>query len=452
MKDLAYEVNFDGIVGPTHTYGGLSYGNIPSQTNQYTSSNPREAALQGLQKMKFLADTYSLKQAVLPPHERPHLATLRRLGFTGSDTHILSEAFKFSPELLTACSSAAAMWTANAATVSPSADTRDQRVHFTAANLTTKFHRSLEPSATEKVLHTIFKAPEHFVHHTPLPAGPYFSDEGAANHSRFCKSYQHPGIHLFVFGRYAFKPNLASPKNYPARQTYEASAAIARLHGLDHANVIFAQQSPEAIDCGAFHNDLVSVSNRNLFFYHTQAFVDTAALIAEIKNKVQSTCKSGMIFLEVKPHEIPLKEAIDTYLFNSQIVSLPNQEMALIAPLECQANTCCRLYIENMLQNRSSPIKQVHYFDLKQSMRNGGGPACLRMRVVLTLKELAAVHPHVFLDEALYQKLTAWVCKHYREQLHVGDLADPHLLIEVHEALDELTKILQLGSIYSFQR
>ena len=27
---MAYEVNFDGLVGPTHNYAGLSYGNVAS--------------------------------------------------------------------------------------------------------------------------------------------------------------------------------------------------------------------------------------------------------------------------------------------------------------------------------------------------------------------------------------------------------------------------------------
>src|SRR5262245_53014556 len=145
------EVNFDGIVGPTHNYAGLSYGNIASLKSKLTVSNPRQAALEGLEKMKFLMDL-GVQQAVLPPHERPHLPTLRALGYSGSDAEILSKVQKDDPVLLTACSSASAMWAANAATVSPSADSSDRRVHFTPANLVTQFHRSIEPSMTARVL------------------------------------------------------------------------------------------------------------------------------------------------------------------------------------------------------------------------------------------------------------------------------------------------------------
>ena len=77
--------------------------------------------LEGLEKMKFLAGL-GVKQAVLPPHERPRLPTLRRLGFTGGDGDILAAVQRVDPTLLAAVSSALAMWAANAATVSPSAD------------------------------------------------------------------------------------------------------------------------------------------------------------------------------------------------------------------------------------------------------------------------------------------------------------------------------------------
>lgn len=60
-----YEVNFDGLVGLTHHYAGLSFGNEASTRHQNTLSNPRLAAKQGLLKMKALADL-GYKQGVLP--------------------------------------------------------------------------------------------------------------------------------------------------------------------------------------------------------------------------------------------------------------------------------------------------------------------------------------------------------------------------------------------------
>ncbi len=44
------EINFDGIVGPSHNYAGLSLGNLASARNAGAVSRPRDAALQGLAK------------------------------------------------------------------------------------------------------------------------------------------------------------------------------------------------------------------------------------------------------------------------------------------------------------------------------------------------------------------------------------------------------------------
>lgn len=447
---MTYEVNFDGIVGPTHNYSGLSYGNIASQENQYTVSNPKEAALQGLEKMKFLW-SLGLKQGVLPPHERPHIPTLRALGFRGTDSGILKDAFKYSPEVFTGTSSAAYMWAANAATICPSADNVDRRLHFTPANLTSNFHRSIESETTGRALKIIFKDPLYFKHHDPLPSGYTFSDEGAANHSRFCMDYGAPGVQLFVFGRYSYQRNPVAPAVYPARQSYEASEAIVRLHQLYPDRVVFAQQHPAAIDAGAFHNDVVSVGNGNVFLYHEKAFVGKEAVIEETKKKFEAGCEGELVCVEVKESQVSLKEAVSTYLFNSQIVTLSHGEMCLISPSECQMNEQVRYFLNEMIQAKENPISQVHFINLQQSMWNGGGPACLRLRVVMNENELAAMHPHVLFDDRLYTKLYEWINRNYRDRLEIKDLGDPQLLLESQKALDELTKILQLGSFYHFQ-
>lgn len=446
----AYEVNFDGLVGPTHNYSGLSYGNTASQINRFKQSNPREAALQGLEKMKFLHDK-GIKQAILPPHERPFLPALRHIGFTGKDHEIIQKVQTQAPEILLAASSAAAMWTANAATISPSIDSSDSRLHITPANLSDKFHRSIESAMTTKVLRTIFNDPAYFVIHSPLPPGLYFSDEGAANHTRFCRSHDQPGVQLFIFGRYAFQPTLQAPKIFPARQTYEASQSIGRLHALNNDVTIFSQQSPEAIDAGAFHNDVVAVGNENVFFFHEQAFLDKEKLLNEIRQKTAQTCGMEMIFLEVAAREISLQEAISSYLFNSQLITLKNQSMALIAPTECEENPKIKAYIDVLIKSQNNPITEVHFLNLRQSMQNGGGPACLRLRIVLTLDEINAAHQGFFLTNELYLKLNQWIKMYYRDQLTLNDLADPQLYEEGKQALDALTQILQLGNLYSFQ-
>lgn len=446
------EINFDGLVGPTHNYSGLSYGNLASTEHGQLISNPKKAALQGLAKMRTLM-SLGIKQAVLPPQERPFLPILHSLGFHGTDAEILEKGWKTDPKLFMSCSSAACMWAANAATVSPSADSNDGRVHFTPANLITKFHRSFEAGTTGLILFRIFNHPAYFAHHHPLPYHPDFADEGAANHNRFCSHFDQPGIQLFVYGKPVSPQNSASlPKKFPARQTDEASKALARLHRLSFDNTLFAQQNPDAIDAGVFHNDVISVGNQNLFLYHEKAFVNTPDIIQKLQTKFEITCQKPFIPIQVKDSDITIQEAIKTYLFNSQIVTLHDDTMALIAPQECHDSISVRNFIQSLLANKNQPIRQVIYQDIRESMQNGGGPACLRLRVVLTKKEYDAMHPHVLLTEELYAKLVKWVEKYYRDHLTPNDLADPELLNEGREALDELSYLLQLGPIYSFQR
>ncbi|MBL3555591.1 MULTISPECIES: N-succinylarginine dihydrolase [Marinobacter] len=445
MAKHAVEANFDGLVGPTHNYAGLSWGNVASKSNVRSVSNPREAALQGLAKMKRLADR-GYVQGVLPPHERPHIPTLRALGFRGSDSDILRAVVEQSPSILAAVSSASTMWTANAATVSPSADTSDHRVHFTPANLSAKFHRSIEHPVTGRALKSIFSDESWFAHHPALPSVSQFGDEGAANHTRLCGRYGEPGVELFVYGQIAFNDQAPAPRLYPARQTLEASQAIARLHGLKDSHVVFAQQNPQAIDAGVFHNDVIAVGNGNTLFYHEMAFLEEERVLADIRARLTG---AGLEAVRVSSDQVPLEDAVASYLFNSQLLNTPDG-MMLAVPGECREITSVSRYLDELVEG-TGPITSVEVFDVKQSMRNGGGPACLRLRVVLNDDELKAMHHGVLLTDALYERLTTWVEAHYREELSQEDLGDPMLLDEVRKALDELTGILGLGSIYDFQ-
>lgn len=444
----AYEMNFDGLVGPTHNYGGLSYGNVASQSNSQAVSSPREAAKQGLGKMKALMDM-GFKQGVFAPQERQDVAALRSLGFTGTDAEVIARAAREAMPLLAACSSASSMWTANSCTVSPSADTADGRVHFTAANLNCKFHRSIEHPTTSRVLRAMFSNEEHFAHHAALPAVGQFGDEGAANHTRFCKSYGEAGVEFFVFGRSAFDSRFPAPQRYPARQTLEACQAVARLHGLGDEGVVYAQQNPAVIDQGVFHNDVISVGNGEVLFYHQDAFLDTDKVLAELGDKL---ARRGGNFqaVRVPASAVSVEDAVRSYLFNSQLLTRADGSMLLIVPEECRNNANVWNYLSELTRG-NGPIREVKVFDLKQSMQNGGGPACLRLRVALKEHELAAVNPGVVMTPELFTTLNAWVDKHYRDRLAESDLADPQLLIECRTALDELTQILKLGSVYPFQ-
>jgi len=290
----AFEVNFDGLVGPTHNYSGLSFGNVASTGNQNAASNPRLAAKQGLAKMKALHDL-GFKQGVLAPHERPDVASLRRLGFGGSDAEVIARAAKEAPAILAAATSASCMWTANAATVSPSGDTADGRVHFTPANLNNKFHRAIEHPTTRRILQAMFADENRFMVHEALPAQMHFGDEGAANHTRFCHQYDGAGVEFFVFGASAFDSRYPKPARFPARQTLEACQAVARLHGLSEAGVVYAQQDPDTIDAGVFHNDVISVGNRNVLFHHEKSFLHQQAVLDELGRRQDDHRGAGRV-------------------------------------------------------------------------------------------------------------------------------------------------------------
>ncbi len=446
----AFEANFDGLIGPTHNYGGLSQGNIASQHNAAQVSKPKEAALEGLLKMKFLADK-GMVQGVLPPHERPHVPTLKKLGFSGStDRDVVINASETNPLLYRNVCSASSMWTANAATVSPSADTQDGRVHFTPANLTAMFHRSIEPVVTGRMLQSIFADETHFAHHSHLPGATHFGDEGAANHNRFCSDYGLSGVELFVYGKEAFVKDGLAPKKFPARQTYETGRAVERLHGLNGHRTVHVQQNPEAIDAGAFHNDVVAVSNKNVFFYHEKAFVHNTQMQDQLRTAAPDI---DFHFIEVPANRVPIQDAIKSYLFNSQLLNLPGSEgqMTLLLPVEAKETPSTFAYLQ-WLEESNHPIKEVSFIDVRQSMSNGGGPACLRLRVVMTEKQKASIKTNNILTDTLFKDLSSWVEKHYRDELSPEDLLDPNLLDESRTALDELTQIMNIGSIYDFQR
>ena len=440
-----HEVNFDGLVGPTHNYSGLAVGNVASMSHGGLVSNPREGALQGLLKMKSLMDA-GYAQGVLPPQQRPDIGALRDLGFSGSNREVLARAAKEAPQLLRAVCSASSMWTANAGTITPSLDAPDRRVHFTPANLQSSFHRYLEPGTTGRVLQAIFRDERHFAHHPVLPATPAFADEGAANHTRLCGEYGEPGVHLFVYGRQAFGGE-KEPKRYPARQTLEASQAVARQHGLTEAQTVFAQQHPDAIDAGVFHNDVIAVGNGPVLLYHEMAFLDEEGTLDALRAKMASP----LIPVRVPVEAVSMEDAVASYLFNSQLLSNPDGTMTLVVPGECQEREAVWRTIQDLLLAGHNPISDVIVKDVKQSMRNGGGPACLRLRVALTDAERSALTGRVLLSEALYDDLTAWVNRHYRDRLAPDDLADPQLAEESLTALDELTQLLNIGSVYPFQ-
>ena len=430
------ELTLDGLVGPTHHFGGLSQGNLASMSNAQCVAKPKLAALQGLEKMRWMVER-GYHQGFIPPQLRPNVGFFKRLGFRGSITECIEQAAKFSPNLLSIAYSASSMWAANAATVTPSSDSDDGRVHFTVANLLSNSHRALEASETEHLLRILFPAPEKFAIHPALPSLPILADEGAANHSRLCRSYGEPGRALFVYGR---DHNRRAPKlRYPARQTREASEVVAQQHGL--TDPIFLQQSPIAINAGAFHNDVVAVANCGVLLFHEYAFEPNSqrAAFARLREHDYFTP------IEVSAAVMSLDQAIQSYFFNSQLLAEPGgdpTEMSLLCPMECREDNKVRTAIEHIIRRDDNPITNADYIDVRESMGNGGGPACLRLRVVLTHAELAAVNSAFLLTVDKIEALQDWVRTYYRETLIADDLVSPTFADECRAAADALERLV----------
>jgi succinylarginine dihydrolase len=442
------DINFDGLVGPTHNYAGLSLGNKASCSHKWNQSSPRTAALQGLLKAKHLHDR-GYPQAILPPHPRPSLKALRNWGLSGRNPQdLLERAARNNLPLLAAASSASSMWSANACTMTPSIDSRDGRAHFTPANLQAKLHRSIESDFTTRTLRAIFPHNDRFVVHEPLRGGNALSDEGAANHTRLCPDGQSPGLHVFVYGRSVFQPCTVHPRKYPARQTRESFEAIARRHGIPDNQVVYLQQSPKAIDAGVFHNDVIAVGHGSVYLFHEDAYLDPVASRQKLEQAYHELTGTDLCPILVHREEVSLEDAVSTYLFNSQLLDLPGGGLLLVVPSECMDNERVSHYLGTLLDDPDNPVRELLVFDLRESMHNGGGPACLRNRITLNASEERHLHGRIILDDALYKDLTGWINRHYREILHPEDLGDPQLLQETQAALSELESLLHLPGLY----
>ncbi len=408
------EINFDGIVGPSHNYAGLSLGNLASAKNANQTSFPRAAALQGLDKMRHNL-RLGLAQGILLPHPRPDWPWLESLGASmESSAPIPAWAISASP-----------MWTANAATVSPAPDTRDGKCHLTVANLVTMPHRSHEWPNTLKQLRLAFAGPS-FAVHGPVPAP--FGDEGAANYMRLAPAHGEPGVEVFVYGR--------SGGRFPARQHRMAGEAVAAHHGLAPERTLFVEQAEDAIAAGAFHNDVVAVADGLTLFAHEQAFADRASFYAELERLLPE-----VRIVEVPASRVNLEDAIASYLFNAQLVTLPSGEQALIVPSEAQSVPAVRDYLEDLVAG-NGPIRATHFVDVRQSMANGGGPACLRLRVVADPVE---VDPRFMVDEAKLDRLAAVIAATWPETIDSAHLADRALHKQIADARAALLEALGLG-------
>jgi succinylarginine dihydrolase len=423
------EVNFDGIVGPTHNYAGLSIGNRASSANAGAASAPRLAALQGIAKMRRMT-AMGLKQGIFLPHVRPNVGWLRALGFGGSDSEVLASAWEADRALVANAMSASAMWTANAGTVSPAPDTRDGVCHISVANLSTMPHRASEAWQTERQLRLAFHDPRFFRVHKPLPAA--FGDEGAANFMRLVPPSGGAAVEIFVYGE-------GHAGGFPSRQHRTASDAVARRHGLDPARTLMVRQSDAAIAAGAFHNDVVAVANGHVLFAHEEAFADRRAVYASLEALLPDVA-----IIEVPAARVSLDTAIRTYLFNSQIVTTPNGGMTLVLPAEARENGDVWQWLTELM-TRGGPITRLEVVDVRESMRNGGGPACLRLRVQVDKDAFTAIDPRFLLDETICERIEGVVAREWPESIAPDDLGDPRLWEQCTRARSALTKTLRFG-------
>lgn len=422
------ELNLDGLVGPSHNYAGLSLGNLAATKNAGGVSAPRKAALQGLAKMRLLV-SLGVPQGLLLPQRRPNARWLRGLGFEGDDAAVLADCAREDPELLAAAFSASSMWTANAATVSPAADCADGKTHITVANLVSMPHRSQEWPETMGQLKLAFADRRHFEVHWPVAPG--FGDEGAANHMRFCAGHENAGVEAFVFGA-------NHGGKFPARQHVRASQAVARTHAVKGA--VFFAQADAAIQAGAFHNDVVAVANEQVLFAHEGAFEDRAATLELLRARVP-----GLVLVDAPLADVPLADAISSYVFNAALVSVADG-MALILPKEAEETPSVWRWLQRVKQDAGNPINHLHVLDLRESMKNGGGPACLRLRVALSEKALAAVDKRFLVDEAKLDRLERLVERWWPEAIAPGDLAVPDLWAACGAAHAALLKELAISA------
>lgn len=410
------EINIDGMIGPTHHFGGLGVGNLASLSSQNSEANPRAAALEGLAKMELVAGL-GVGQFYLPPPERPNWLWLESLGFDGDRRDALRRCLEEAPNVLSAAYSSAFMWTANAATVASSSDAQDGHLHFLPANLCCNLHRQQEAAERRDQLRAMFSNIKTACVSEPLPSVFSLRDEGAANHMRLCGADGQKAIHVFVYG-----PNELHRMRFTPRQSEFAARRVASCMRLDEKDCVFVQQTERAIDAGVFHNDVIATSNQNILIYHEYAFENSDHVVETIREKFSERVGEHLEPICVSDSELPLAEAVRTYLFNSQLLAVGSNEMELLCPAQCMNSPRVLSLVHDWVSDTENPIQRVQYLPLDQSMKNGGGPACLRLRVMLSAEELSMLDVRFQASRHRIDLLRGIVIGCYPESLTLGDL------------------------------
>ncbi len=416
------ELQLDGIIGPTHHFGGLGVGNVASLQSRWRPSHPRSAALEGCSKMDRVA-ALGVPQFFLPPLARPDWSFLARVGFAGGRSEVLKRCGAEYPQLLSAAYSSSFMWTANAATTAPASDTTDGKARAVIANLCSSLHRGMEADGRHAQLAAILYGRAGIEVESGLPSVNPLRDEGAANHMRLCGPSRHSqkaGLHVFVHEPVVISEQTVAPK-YASRQGSLASRVVASRLRLPESHCVFLEQTQAAIDFGVFHNDVIATSHRNVLIYHRDAFVDSDRAVEEICSRFRHLIGEELIALEVSRRALPLEEAVRTYLFNSQIVTRSDEAMQMVCPEQCRDSDATQQLIHGWIGDPSIPIAGVDYVPLSESMANGGGPACLRLRWTDSDGRLASAMQRYRWSEENSERVRAWITKGYAECLTFDD-------------------------------
>ena len=463
------EANIDAIVGPSHHFGGLGVGNVASQSHASTPSSPKKAALEGLQKAELVAGL-GIPQFVFLPPMRPRLDLLNRLGFVGSEQEQLEEAAERMPRAVSACFSSAFMWAANSSTVAPSSDSADGHLHFMPANLISSWHRAFEAVERQRDLQEIFGKVDPAIVHQALPDIAPLRDEGAANHMRLCNASGERAIHVFVHGE--AEGSDVRPEKFLARHTMECSQGLAQLSSLRPEQTFFLHQHPQAISAGVFHNDVIATSHQHVLIHHELAFWEAESELERMEREFASQAGRPLCRIEVRQAELPLEEAVASYFFNSQLLSpsklagsggrqdlrqvagavgaaeslddfrYDDSGMVLVCPGQCQEIESARQLIERLIADPGNPISAVHYVSLAESMANGGGPACLRLRVSLSEEELAQVDSRFRVTPDSLDKLRSAIERDYPDRLVASDFLNADCRQQIRRATESIRSAL----------
>ena len=425
---MLVEINIDGLVGPSHHFGGLGVGNIASHEHQLQVSHPRQAALEGLQKA-WLLKSLGAPQFVFLPPSRPRLSFLSELGFRGTIQEQLVAAREDAPQALSAVFSSAFMWLANAATVTPASDSIDGRLHCTPANLTSSWHRASEAAERAPQLESLLARIDNKQMHRPLPSILPLRDEGAANHMRLCDPSGRMGFNVFVYGVDDCQAG-QQPARFLPRHTRAASQAIARLHQLPSDRTFFLRQHPQAVGAGVFHNDVIATSCDHILVHHEFAFLHGESELKRLEFQFEQACRQPLMRIVISNSQLPLADAVRSYLFNSQIVRpaattnarADSPRYILVCPHHCEEIPAASQLIASWLADPHIPIDEVRFVRLAESMANGGGPACLRLRMMLEYDDVLRLSAKYQLTAELFDRLSSVIEQWYPKSLSIEDL------------------------------